>query len=127
MAAGEGEDGKKDEADGLMEVGGTKAREVKEEELEGRRGIDTYPALLLSSSQPLDWPVLGWALLSHWGRATQNHTPKERGRKREVDGGGKEKETREERKQTEKNKSKGSVKITGEVINRKRKRKGVNT
>lgn len=62
-----------------MEVGGTRYREVKEEELEGRRGIDTYPALLLSSSQPLDWPVLGWALLSHWGRATQNHTPKERG------------------------------------------------
>lgn len=50
---------------------------MKEEELRGRRGIDTYPALLLSSSQPLDWPGLGWALLSHWGRATQNHTPKE--------------------------------------------------
>lgn len=32
------------------------------------------PALLLSSSQPLDWPGLGWAQLSHWGRATQNHT-----------------------------------------------------
>lgn len=50
----------------------------------GRRGIDTYPALLLSSSQPPDWPVLGWALLSHWGRATQNHTPEEgTGRKQE--------------------------------------------
>lgn len=43
----------------------------------GRRGIDTYLALLLSSSQPLDWPDLGWALLSRWGRATQNHMPKE--------------------------------------------------
>lgn len=51
-------------------------RSQTEEELVGRRGTDTYPALLLSSSQPLDWPVLGWALLSHWGRATQNHTPK---------------------------------------------------
>lgn len=59
------------------------------------RGIHTYPALLLSSSQPLDWPGLGSALPSHWGRATQNHTPKEgvKGRKdekgveRKVDGG----------------------------------------
>lgn len=76
-----------------MEVGGTRYREVKEEELEGRRGIDTYPALLLSSSQPLDWPVLGWALLSHWGRATQNHTPKERGGR-----GGREKWMEEEKR-----------------------------
>lgn len=51
---------------------------MKEEVLGDRRGIDTYPALLLSSSQPLDWPGLGWALLSRWGRATQNHTPKDR-------------------------------------------------
>lgn len=70
-----------------MDVGGRyKDREVKEKELGGgSRGIDTYPALLLSSSQPLDWPGLGWALLSHWGRATQNHMPKEgkKGRKEE--------------------------------------------
>lgn len=38
-------------------------------------GVDTYRALLLSSSQPLDCPGLGWALLAHWGRATQNHKP----------------------------------------------------
>lgn len=57
--------------------------EGKKEELEGLRGIHTYPALLLSSSQPLDWPGLGWALLSHWGRATQSHMPTE-GREKEV-------------------------------------------
>lgn len=38
-------------------------------------GVDTYRALLLSSSQPPDCPGLGWALLAHWGRATQNHKP----------------------------------------------------
>lgn len=60
--------------------------EVKEVKLGKRRGTDTYPALLLSSSQPLDWSGLCWALLSHWGRATQNHTPKEgkKGRKGKV-------------------------------------------
>lgn len=56
------------------------------------RGEHTYRALLLSSSQPLDWPGPGWALLplwplrSHWGRATQNHTPgtkEAEGRKKE--------------------------------------------
>lgn len=40
--------------------------------------VHTYPALMLSSSQPLDWPVLGWALLAHWGRVTQNHMPEEK-------------------------------------------------
>ncbi len=60
--------------------------EVKEEEKK-RRSIETYPALLLSSSQPLDWPGLGWALLPHWGRVTQNHPPTERKRGR----GGREK------------------------------------
>lgn len=75
---------------------------MKEEKLRKKRGIDTYPALLLSSSQPLDWSGLCWALLSHWGRATQNHMPKE-GKERKsvegkVDAGGKEKEIRRERK-----------------------------
>lgn len=72
--------------------------QVKEEELGGR--IDTYPALLLSSCQPRDWSGLGWALLSRWGRATQNHTPKDekKGSKRKVwrgkgDGEVKEEET----------------------------------
>lgn len=54
--------------------------EVKREQLL----VHTYPALLLSSSQPLDWPGLGWALRSHWDRATQNHTPTEGERREET-------------------------------------------
>lgn len=50
------------------------------------RGVDTYPALLISSSQPVDWSGLGWALLSHWGRATQSHTPNRREEGREEKG-----------------------------------------
>lgn len=42
-----------------------------------REWKDTHPALMLSSSQPLDSSGLGWALLSHWDRATQNHMPKD--------------------------------------------------
>lgn len=62
-------------------------------EEEGRE--DTYPALLLSSSQLLDWSGLGWILRSHWGRATQNRRPKERkmGKKKQR-WGEKEKEIR---------------------------------
>lgn len=52
--------------------------------------VCTYPALLLSSSQPLDWPGLGWALRSHWDRVTQNHKPTE---------GERRKETRKEKKE----------------------------
>lgn len=46
----------------------------------------TYPALLLSSFQLLDWSGLGCILCSHWGRATQNRRPKEQktGKKRKV-------------------------------------------
>lgn len=49
---------------------------MRVERLRGRE--DTYPALLLSSSQLLDWSGLGWILRSHWGRATQTRRPKER-------------------------------------------------
>lgn len=43
----------------------------------GEEGPDTYPALLLSSFQALDRPVLGWALLCRRGRGTQSHMPTE--------------------------------------------------
>lgn len=98
----------------------------------GVSGNHTYPALPLSSSQPLDWPVLGWALPSHWGRATQNRTPKDQtrwGRKREtgaerkVDGGASEEEEQGEWRGDRRINLKGSVKTTREDINRQQREK----
>lgn len=61
---------------------------MREERLEevGVGGGGTYPALLKSSFQLLDWSGLGGILRSHWGRATQNRRPKEQkmGKKKKV-------------------------------------------
>lgn len=113
MAAGEGRTsnaGERGRQRRLKEVDGKKEKTDEEVErgAEGGRGADTYPALLLSSCQPLDWSVLGWARRSRWGRATQNHTPVggflEQGGEEEkegVEGGeGEGGEVRKEEKQT---------------------------